>query len=102
MKTLLRDVERRRLADVHRPRADGLQLSHTRHVPAAVKRAVWARDKAQCAFVGTEGRCRERAFLELHHVAPFSEGGPTTAENLQLRCRAHNVYETELRAATSG
>jgi 5-methylcytosine-specific restriction endonuclease McrA len=99
LKTLLRDVERRTSADVHRPRANGLVVSHTRHVPAAVKRAVWARDKGQCAFVGSHGRCSERGFLELHQVVPYSAGGPTTAENLQLRCRAHNVYEAELAAA---
>lgn len=99
LKTLLRDVERRKLADVGRPRRHGAHVSHTRHVPAAVKRAVWTRDKAQCAFVGTEGRCRERSGLELHHVRPFSAGGLTTAENLQLRCRAHNVFEAELQVS---
>jgi hypothetical protein len=26
-------------------------------------------------------------------VVPFADGGPTTVENLQLRCRAHNQYE---------
>jgi 5-methylcytosine-specific restriction endonuclease McrA len=64
-------------------------------VPAAVTREVWRRDGAQCAFVGSLGRCAERNFLQLHHVIPFARGGPTTAENLQLRCRAHNVYEAE-------
>jgi hypothetical protein len=54
---------------------------------------VWARDANQCAFVGAEGRCQERAFLELHHVVPFADGGATSVENLQLRCRAHNAYE---------
>jgi HNH endonuclease len=98
LKTLLRHVERRKLADVHRPRSNGLRVSESRRVPAAVKRAVWSRDKAQCAFVGTEGRCQERGFLELHHVVPFAEGGVASIENLQLRCRTHNVYEEELRA----
>jgi hypothetical protein len=98
LQALLRDVERRKLADVHRPRSNGLHVSETRHVPAAVKRAVWARDKAQCAFVGTEGRCQERGFLELHHIVPFAEGGVASSENLQLRCRTHNVYAEELRA----
>lgn len=98
LKTLLRDVERRKLAAVHRPRANGLRVSHTRQVPAAVKRAVWARDQAQCAFVGTEGRCRERGFLELHHLVPFAAGGVASVENLQLRCRTHNSYEEDLRA----
>ena len=32
---------------------------------------MWRRDGGCCAFVGTEGRCGERAFLELHHVEPM-------------------------------
>jgi 5-methylcytosine-specific restriction endonuclease McrA len=80
--------------------ADG-SAGPRRRVPAAVARAVWQRDRAQCAFVGTEGRCRERAFLELHHRIPFADGGPSIAENLELRCRAHNQYEADLHFAES-
>ena len=47
-------------------------------------------------FVGTSGRCRETAFLEFHHVEPYAEGGSATVENIQLRCRAHNLYEASL------
>jgi hypothetical protein len=94
---LLRDLERRKLATVERPRADGTAAAGSRHVPASVKRAVWARDSGQCAFIGTEGRCTARGFLELHHVEPFALGGPTTIDNLQLRCRAHNAYEAEMK-----
>jgi hypothetical protein len=54
---------------------------------------VWERDGGRCAFVGKDGRCRERGFLEFHHVIPFAEGGETTARNLQLRCRPHNAHE---------
>jgi hypothetical protein len=93
---LLRDLERRKLATVEHARADGTAAPGSRHVPASVKRAVWARDGGQCAFVGTEGRCTARGFLELHHIEPFSLGGPTTVDNLQLRCRAHNGYEAEM------
>ena len=49
-----------------------------------------------CAFVGNEERCRERAFLELHHVEPYAVGGGATVENVELRCRAHNVYEARV------
>jgi len=90
---LLRDVEHRRLAQVSRPRIVNGLRSSGRHVPAAVKRAVWARDEGRCAFVGDKGRCDEQSFLEFHHVIPFADGGPTTIENMQLRCRAHNDYE---------
>ena len=67
-----------------------------RHIPAAVKREVWQRDQGRCAFVGTRGRCRETGFLEFHHVQPYAEGGPANVENIQLRCRAHNLYEASL------
>jgi hypothetical protein len=67
-----------------------------RHIPAAVKRAVWFRDAGQCAFVSAEGRrCAERAFLELHHIHPFALGGPPTVANIALRCRRHNAHEAE-------
>jgi len=58
-----------------------------------VKRAVWDRDAGRCAFVGREGRCAERGFLEFHHVVPYASGGAATLANIQLRCRAHNQYE---------
>jgi hypothetical protein len=67
----------------------------SRHIPAAVRRHVWARDEGRCAFVGTHGRCTESRQLEFHHVVPFARGGPTTVDNLALRCRAHNAYESD-------
>jgi len=92
---LVADLEKAKLAATRRPRASRPAASGSRHVPAAVRREVWTRDGGCCAFVGTNGRCREQGFLEFHHAVPFAEGGATSAENLQLRCRAHNVYEAE-------
>lgn len=69
----------------------------SRHIPNRVKREVWRRDAAQCAYVASSGhRCTERAFLELHHVEPYAKGGPATVENISLRCRRHNQHEAEL------
>jgi 5-methylcytosine-specific restriction endonuclease McrA len=90
---LLRDLERAKLARANRPRPAPRVATNTRHVPAAVRRAVWDRDGGQCAFVGVDGRCRERGFLEFHHVTPFADGGETTAANVELRCRSHNLFE---------
>ena len=45
-------------------------LGSSRHIPASVKRDVWRRDEGRCAYVGREGRCTERGFLEYHHVRP--------------------------------
>jgi hypothetical protein len=94
---LIGDLERRRFARAASPQPSRRERSPSgRHIPAAVRRAVWQRDEGRCAFVGRNGRCREAAFLEFHHVAPFAAGGAATADNIQLRCRAHNQYEARL------
>ena len=95
--TLLVDqLERQRFAQTDRARATTPRPGFSRHIPAAVRRAVWRRDGGCCAFVGIEGRCGERAFLELHHVEPYAVGGAATLENIERRCRAHNAYEGRL------
>ena len=83
-------------ATTARPRVSSDIDETSRHVPAKIKREVWARDGGQCAFIGANGRCAERGFLEYHHVVPYAAGGRTTAANLSLRCRAHNGHEAEL------
>lgn len=68
----------------------------TRHIPAAVKRAVWERDGGQCAFVSDAGhRCQARTLLEYDHEVPVARGGEATVSGVRLRCRAHNQYEAE-------
>lgn len=104
---LVRELERVKLAKTDRPRAatprasmasvPAARRSSTRHIPAAVKRAVWERDQGRCAFEGRQGRCSETGRLEVHHLIPFACGGPSTLANLALRCRAHNSYEGALR-----
>src|SRR4029453_18556986 len=92
---LVVELERRRCASTSAPRNSATE-GRGRHVPAAVKRAVWRRDEGRCAFVGRSGRCAETAWLEFHHVQPYADGGRTSVDNIQLRCRAHNQYEAKL------
>jgi 5-methylcytosine-specific restriction endonuclease McrA len=92
---LLRELHKSRHALVDRPRATEHRKSVGRHVPASVRRTVWQRDQGQCAFVGATGRCTERGFLEYHHIVPCADGGATSADNLELRCGAHNAYEAD-------
>lgn len=67
-----------------------------RHIPADVRRAVWARDGRQCTFVGKNGkRCGSRRFLEFDHIEPVARGGKATVNGIRLRCRAHNQFEAE-------
>lgn len=96
---LVAQLERTRIAKVHRPRAQSSlspSSSGSRYISASVRRTVWARDEGRCAFVGSSGRCTETSRLEFHHLVPFARGGPTTTENVALRCWAHNAYESEL------
>jgi hypothetical protein len=93
---LVENLEKKKLAAVHRPRASRPTVPGARSIPAAVRREVWHRDDGQCAFVGTHGRCTERGSLEFHHVVPFADGGEASAANTQLRCRAHNQHEAAL------
>jgi 5-methylcytosine-specific restriction endonuclease McrA len=69
----------------------------TRHVPAAVRRAVYARDGGRCRYEDGHGRrCTAREGLELHHRRPFGFGGDHSVHNIALACRAHNRYLAEV------
>ena len=74
--------------------APGRFQVNSRHIPTAVKREVWKRDKGRCAFVSRSGRqCSEKGRLEFHHIHAYALGGPATVENIALFCRAHNAHE---------
>jgi hypothetical protein len=95
--SLLGELAKKKFAATSRPRTGPGNEGSTRHVPAAVKRAVWVRDGGSCAFVGENGRrCEARGFIEYHHVHPYGAGGPPTTGNIELRCRSHNAYEADL------
>ena len=93
---LLADLSKARCGATDRPHRVAVAQVRSRHIPAGIKRAVWARDGGQCAFRGKHRRCTETSFLEFHHVVPYADGGETTASNLELRCRTHNQYEADL------
>ena len=94
---LVAKLEKSKYGRTDRPRPASDSDPESRHVPAHLRREVSERDGDRCAYVGPEGRCPEKAGLEFHHRIPFADGGPTTFENLELRCRAHNAYEAEQR-----
>ena len=94
---LLSELARKKFAATEKPRPAAPATSGSRHVPAEVRRAVWQRDLGRCAFTSAEGRrCSERAFLEFHHDEPYAIGGEATVANIQLRCRQHNGFESQL------
>jgi len=112
---LVRDLEKKKFAATDRPRGssaeaerDGARrsgpeetalrrpvaLESSRHIPAAVKRAVWQRDQGRCTFTGPHGvRCTEQGQLEFDHLRPHADGGAASVGNVRLLCRRHNQYE---------
>jgi hypothetical protein len=91
-------LEARPFACTSRPRKGLSQTDpspSSRHIPAAVRRAVRERD-AGCCYVDEAGRrCPERGRLEYHHRHPFGLGGDHSLKNLRLMCHAHNSYLAE-------
>jgi len=56
-----------------------------RTVPAALRRALWARDGG-CSFPG----CTHKRFVDAHHIRHWADGGETSLENTQLLCSVHH------------
>jgi hypothetical protein len=96
----LERIEARRFARTRKPRqrlGETDTTPHSRHIPAAVRRAVHARDGGRCAFRDKRGRrCAKRHDLEFHHKKPFGRGGDHSPSNLTLMCRTHNTLMAEL------
>ena len=57
----------------------------TRTIPAALRRALDARDGG-CRFPG----CTNRIFTDAHHVEHWLDGGATSLANTVLLCRRHH------------
>ena len=95
----LERLEARRYAQSKAPRkgvADVETAPVTRHVPAAVRRAVSERDGRRCRYVDERRRrCSEERRLEFHHRHPFGMGGDHSPANLSLLCPSHNRYLAE-------
>jgi 5-methylcytosine-specific restriction endonuclease McrA len=96
---LIAERMKRRFAVTDRPRNrrdEPAPDRHTRHIPHAVRREVFARDDGRCTYVSHDGkRCDQRSFLELHHEQPFGRGGPASVANIRVLCRAHNQLLAE-------
>ena len=97
LELLLARTLARKAALTDRPRDAATSEERTRHIPAAVRRAVWQRDKGQCAFVDGRGRrCSSTRSLEFHHVNNWGRGAEHDPSEVELRCRSHNQYQAVL------
>jgi len=91
--------EKQKFAVTSRPRQqrhDHKAAPQGRHIPAHVRRAVLEREAGCCTFKSNKGTvCGSQRGLHFDHIVPFACGGESTAENLRLRCAAHNRLEAE-------
>jgi 5-methylcytosine-specific restriction endonuclease McrA len=97
LELLLDDLQRKRLARSKQPRPPrGTPRTASPRISNEVRRRVYERDGLQCTYVSPDGRrCEARSFLELDHAHPRALGGGNQAENLRVRCRAHNQLWAE-------
>ncbi len=72
---------------------DGTDVRTVAHVgrtiPAKIRTALSARSST-CEVPG----CDTGKGLEIDHITPFADGGPTTLDNLQLLCGHHHRQKT--------
>ena len=74
------------------PDSQPLDLGRTKRlVTPALRIAVMARD-LHCVFPGCD---RASSWCDVHHLIPWSKGGPTSLENLVLLCRHHHTLVHE-------
>lgn len=77
VQALKEKVEKDKFKQVSLPKA--VRMTKGRTIPAAVKRAVYSRDK-QCVNCGSKHR------LNFDHRHPYSFGGANTVENIRMLC----------------
>ena len=63
-----------------------------RHIPAAVRRAVWRRYGGACCYQDplTGVTCGSTHLVQIDHIVPVAQGGSDDISNLRLRCAVHN------------
>ena len=71
------------------------RCNRSRYVAKETKRKIFHRSNGRCEFVSKEGkRCESRHQLEIDHKVPWSQGGGSDENNLQVCCKSHNSFRT--------
>jgi len=97
--SLIEDVKKERFATGRKAReapTEETDESCSRHIPDAIKRAVFERDGGRCTFADERGRrCAETGALEFDHQDGFARTRLHRADRIRLLCRAHNQHAAE-------
>jgi hypothetical protein len=68
-------------------RTEGRVVRRGGPLPKAIERAVRLRDRNLCRVPG----CRRRRYVDVHHIAPRSEGGEHSRSNCVCLCTTHHT-----------
>lgn len=63
----------------------------SRTVSKKLRAQVFDRDQATCQLCGANERTKPEVKLVLDHIVPYSKGGETTYDNLQVLCSSCNI-----------
>lgn len=72
-----------------RKRSDKAEKNRARRIPKSTRNYVLSRDGYQCQY------CGSTKDLHIDHIYPFSRGGPSTKENLQVLCASCNLEKSD-------
>ncbi len=66
-----------------------------RAIPHSIKIQVWKKDQGKCRYFDSKtGRfCHSSHLIQIDHIKPWSKGGKSNLDNLQLLCAAHNLHK---------
>ena len=96
---LIDKLKKERFAVGGRPRKQSVpapSVSASRHIPDAIKRAVYQRAEGRCELVDESGRrCTETGGLEFDHLDGYARTHVHSVEGIRLLCRGHNVHAAE-------
>lgn len=68
-----------------------MPISEQRDIPLGLRWRVFNRDKFKCVACGSSPATNPGIILHVDHKVPFSQGGKTTIENLQILCSECNL-----------
>lgn len=74
---------------VNRHLIENFDAVRSRYIPEVVRSTVWRRDRGRCVD------CESQLDLEFDHIIPFSKGGASSENNLQLLCRTCNGKKSD-------
>lgn len=94
---LLLERQAKRRGLVKKPRKAAPRASETpaparrsRYIPAAVRRAVWERDRGCCQWkLEGGGICGSPLRVEIDHIEGWAKGAGATVKELRILCRVH-------------